>query len=280
MLARIFSTLVLWTLTILVIVYGQSVGWAAILAFLSAAALYESCTILKHMGMKPMCGAVQVANLFIFTCVLLFPLIGVSAFSAGSMAFALCIAALSMTLVKQPFDDFAKKTLFPTMALLVCMPFMLQWYAVLGVQLATPASPYTGIVLAVWILCAAKFSDVGAYMLGCAFGRHKMAPSISPNKSWEGVAGGLFSSAAISAAIAWGFADILPVSFNPISAAIGGAVIGAVGIVSDLLESVFKRRGGVKDSGAMIPGIGGALDLADSLILSAPIGIIILAIIL
>lgn len=280
MLARIFSTIVLWTLTITVIVYARALGWTAIVGLLSAAALWESCQIMRKMGFNPMCKAAQTINAVVFVCVYAFPYIGVSSFSSGAMAFAASIAILSLSIVRNPFNEFAGKSFFPTLAALVCIPFMLQWYAVLGVQLQTAQSPFTGIILAVWILSAAKFSDVGAYVVGCAFGRHKMAPSISPQKSWEGAVSGIISSAVISAAIAWGFADILPVSFNPVSAAIGGSIIGAIGIVSDLLESVFKRRAEVKDSGAVIPGIGGALDLADSLILSAPAGVIILAVIL
>lgn len=280
MLARIFSTIVLWTLTITVIVYTRALGWTVIVGLLSAAALWESCQIMRKMGFKPMCKAAQIINAAVFVCVYAFPYIGVSSFSSGAMAFAASIAILSLSIVKNPFNEFAGKSFFPTLAALVCIPFMLQWYAVLGVQLQTSQSPFTGIVLAVWILSAAKFSDVGAYVVGCAFGRHKMAPTISPQKSWEGAVSGIISSAIISAAIAWGFADILPKAFNPVSAAIGGSIIGAIGIVSDLLESVFKRRAEVKDSGAVIPGIGGALDLADSLILSAPAGIIILAVIL
>lgn len=134
-----------------------------------------------------------------------------------------------------------------------------------------------GVVLAIWVLAAAKFSDVGAYVMGSAFGRHKMAPSISPKKTWEGAAGGLFSSAAVSGG------DSVRIFGNPAAAihAAGrrarGAAIGAVAIVSDLLESVFKRAAGVKDSGAAIPGIGGALDLADSVLLSAPAGAFLLA---
>ena len=68
---------------------------------------------------------------------------------------------------------------------------MLQWLVVLGFA-DFGLSKYTGVILSIWILAAAKFSDVGAYVLGSAFGRHKMAPSISPKKTWEGAVGGLF----------------------------------------------------------------------------------------
>ena len=156
---------------------------------------------------------------------------------------------------------------------------MLQWLVVLGFA-DFGLSKYTGVILSIWILAAAKFSDVGAYVLGSAFGRHKMAPSISPKKTWEGAVGGLFSSAAVSAAIACGFADSLPAQFTPPIAAVAGILIGVVAILSDLLESVFKRVSGVKDSGSLNPGIGGALDLADSLLLSAQLGIVLLIFIL
>ena len=284
MYARIFSTLALWTITILAVIYFGAAGWTALLAVLAGGALRETFALLEKLGMKPMKGAAQAASVREVDpradAACAFPRFGILHNAGGAIVLA-CFAAFFATLtVRSPYDDFAAKTVLPTIVALFAVALPLNLLAVVGVEAATEASRYTGVVLSVWILAAAKFSDVGAYVVGAAFGRRKMSPDISPNKTWEGAVGGLFSSAAVSAAIAWGFAPILPQNFTPILAATAGTLIGAVAIVSDLLESVLKRRADVKDSGKFIPGIGGALDLADSLLLSAPFGVLILAIIL
>lgn len=280
MYARIFSTLALWAITILAVIYFGAAGWTALLAVLAGGALRETFALLEKLGMKPMKGAAQVASAAAFAAAWAFPRFGILHNAGGAIVLACCAAFFAMLTVRSPYDDFAAKTVLPTIVALFAVALPLNLLAVVGVEAATEASRYTGVVLSVWILAAAKFSDVGAYVVGAAFGRHKMSPDISPNKTWEGAVGGLFSSAAVSAAIAWGFAPILPQNFTPILAATAGTLIGAVAIVSDLLESVLKRRADVKDSGKSIPGIGGALDLADSLLLSAPFGVLILAIIL
>ncbi|MBP7143242.1 MAG: phosphatidate cytidylyltransferase, partial [Opitutaceae bacterium] len=132
--------------------------------------------------------------------------------------------------------------------------------------------PRTGLVMALWLIAVAKFCDTGALLSGMAFGRHRMAPQISPKKTWEGFAGGLLSAALMGAAIAYFARDYLPAGFSPWLAALIALPIAAVSVVSDLVESIMKRRADVKDSGRTIPGIGGMFDLTDSLILAAPLG--------
>lgn len=279
MFARIFSTLVLWTITVLAIVYLKSLGWTAIICALSAGALYEACKILDGMGASTLLKTAQVLNICIFTAAWGLSFFGVLPLAGGAIASSICCGILAVSILRKPFGDYAQKSVFPTILALTAISFPLQWLVILGVDLRSDASEYTGIVLAVWILAAAKFSDVGAYVLGAAFGRHKMAESISPKKTIEGAVGGILSSAAVSIIFACGFSHILPPQFTPIAAAASGAIIGSAAIISDLMESVFKRSAKVKDSGNCIPGIGGALDLADSLLLSAPIGTLIISII-
>lgn len=279
MLARTFSTILLWAATLLAIIYFAAYGWAVIVALLSAAALHEVFEVQRKIGFKPSETFGQIASIAIFLCVWIDSELAISGGFGGSLAFALSLTAISCCVLKHPYSEFFKETTLPTICAISTVPFMLQWLVVLGFA-DFGLSKYTGVILSIWILAAAKFSDVGAYVLGSAFGRHKMAPSISPKKTWEGAVGGLFSSAAVSATIACGFADSLPAQFTPPIAAVAGILIGAVAILSDLLESVFKRVAGVKDSGSLIPGIGGALDLADSLLLSAPLGTVLLIFIL
>lgn len=103
--------------------------------------------------------------------------------------------------------------------------------------------------------------DTGAYLLGMVIGRHKLAPGISPKKTWEGAFGGLVAGIGAAIGIAAAFGLGLPLW----QAAGIGAVIAIVGMAGDLYESWLKRKSGVKDSGSLIPGHGGILDRIDSL---------------
>ena len=121
-----------------------------------------------------------------------------------------------------------------------------------------------------YFILVTKFSDVGAYVTGSLIGRHKMIPRISPGKTWEGFAGALCFSVASSLAFAHWAGGKLPGLTLP-HAAILGAVLGLSAVVGDLIESLLKREAGVKDSGGFFPGIGGILDLLDSLLFNAPL---------
>jgi len=123
----------------------------------------------------------------------------------------------------------------------------------------------SGILLAVGL--AVAMSDVGAFVLGRSFGRHKMAPRISPNKTWEGTAGN-FLGAYLGVAL-MGFA--LPQGAFWWLAVALPLVIALGAIWGDLVESVIKREFEVKDAGAWLPGFGGLLDRIDSLLLVVPL---------
>ncbi len=114
--------------------------------------------------------------------------------------------------------------------------------------------------------------DTGAMFFGKALGRHKMTPVASPNKTWEGSAGGILFAVG-GAVLAWFVAIKVrdPLAVPLWMAVLTGAVVHAVAQVSDPLESLFKRAVGVKDSGNSLPGHGGFLDRIDSLILAGPL---------
>lgn len=115
-----------------------------------------------------------------------------------------------------------------------------------------------------------KFSDTGAYAIGSLIGRHKMIPRISPGKTWEGFAGAIGVSTLASLLFVYGLRDKMP-EMNWRHAIILGVILSLTAVVGDLIESIFKREAGVKDSGRFFPGIGGILDLLDSLLFNAPI---------
>ncbi len=122
-----------------------------------------------------------------------------------------------------------------------------------------------GPELVVFVLLLAWAADIGAYFAGRRFGRFRLAPVVSPNKTWEGVLGGLAAGFLVAlAGRAW--FELPALAFLSLCIA---AVL--VSIVGDLLESMFKRQRGLKDSGSLLPGHGGLLDRIDSLTSSVPL---------
>lgn len=121
-----------------------------------------------------------------------------------------------------------------------------------------------GRVLVLMLLLLIVAADVGAYFAGRHLGRLKLAPRVSPGKTWEGAIGGLAAASAVGLGAAWS----LQVPPGPFLALCVGVVIAS--IVGDLTESMFKRYAGVKDSGTMFPGHGGVLDRIDSITAAAP----------
>jgi len=121
-----------------------------------------------------------------------------------------------------------------------------------------------------YFIVVTKFSDSGAYAVGSMIGKHKMIPRISPGKTWEGFAGALAVSSGASVAF-WALAKGKLAGMTWIHAVILGIILSSAAVVGDLIESQFKREAGVKDSGRFFPGIGGILDLLDSLLFNAPL---------
>ena len=116
-----------------------------------------------------------------------------------------------------------------------------------------------GLLVIVWL------ADIGAYFGGRALGRRKLAPAISPGKTWEGVAGGVITALVFAAGLCWqrGYDPVIVLPFI--------VLVVLVSVVGDLTVSMFKRNAGVKDSGTLLPGHGGVLDRIDSVCAAAPV---------
>ncbi len=152
---------------------------------------------------------------------------------------------------------------------------------VIGLLILLPA--WQGLILIKqyplgnWLIMAVMVlvwgADVGAYFSGRAFGKRKLAPHVSPGKSWEGVYGGLLLSLLIAAVVGfvrdWTGAQML-------LGLIGAAVVVFISVVGDLTESMFKRQSGIKDSSNLLPGHGGVLDRIDSLTAAIPVFAVLL----
>ncbi len=135
-------------------------------------------------------------------------------------------------------------------------------------------SSLDGMLHLIALLAIIKFADAGAYFAGKSFGRHKLIPSISPGKTIEGLVGGML----LSIVVAYFFLRVLlpwcgvPAGGFIWGPALIGCVLTLVGLVGDLLESMVKRTVGAKDSGALLPGLGGVWDVTDSLLPTAIVG--------
>lgn len=116
-----------------------------------------------------------------------------------------------------------------------------------------------GYLLILWM------NDTGAYLVGSKFGKHRLFERISPKKSWEGTVGGVI----LAAATAYGLSFLFPV-LSAMTWVMLGVMIGVIGNLADLVESLLKRSLGVKDSGAILPGHGGILDRFDAVLISIP----------
>ncbi len=130
------------------------------------------------------------------------------------------------------------------------------------------ARPDDGPRWVLYVMLLVWAADSGAYFAGKVFGQRKLAPQVSPGKTWEGVYGALVASGLFALGYAW-FLGLPAASFT--SFILVCLVTVLFSIVGDLLESLLKRQRGVKDSGSLIPGHGGVLDRADSLLAAAPV---------
>lgn len=273
---RCVSTAILLSILFLAVYCGGIYGAVGLMTVVSTLALLEFYRLAEKFGGKPR----TALGLVLGTA--LVPFFFYAAKNDGNaaresvpvllgVAAAVILFGFYLLAVKKiPAWTKALSTFFG----LIYIPVMTGFFALLA-----GLRGLDGVLLCVWIVMAAKFTDIGGLIIGCRYGKHKLAPNASPNKTWEGVAGGLAFSVVGSAALMWCFNHFgvwssasISANFSPANAALCALPIAAVSVVSDLVESVIKRQAGEKDSGSTIPGIGGALDLLDSLLFSAPVG--------
>lgn len=157
------------------------------------------------------------------------------------------------------------KTLRLLFGVLTIIPFF--WGMIALRQYGYDENHATGAWWLLYVMLLVWGADSGAYMFGKLFGKHKLAPKVSPGKTWEGLIGGLLTSALIS----WLFGRYAPLSVVPMTLLICSVVAALASVLGDLTESMFKREAGIKDSGHLIPGHGGILDRIDSLTAAVPV---------
>lgn len=271
MLARIISTLILWV-TILgsLWLFGAHAA-VTLITLLSLLTLHEFYGMTEKMGARPF----RWMGLVFSVLITAVPYYLSYYFAEPDFINNLPIGLLVLALLVSCFRGLGERditnrieAIAATMMGLLYVPFMLHYLVAI---LMRDNFEGDNLILCLWVVGVAKFCDVGALLIGSAIGKHKMAPVISPKKSWEGAVGGVLTSAGVGAGIA-AFASVyLPGDMTPLVAALVAVPLAITTIVSDLIESALKRRTDTKDTGSIIPGIGGAFDLSDSLILTAPV---------
>lgn len=153
----------------------------------------------------------------------------------------------------------------PRLALVCGIPVLVPAFVALARLDGASRGSVRGPEIVLWLVFLVIAADIGAFFVGRSLGKHKLAPQVSPGKTWEGAAGGLVTVALVawSGAAYFGLEAWVGVTF--------GCAVGIFSVIGDLTESMFKRSAGLKDSGVLLPGHGGILDRIDSVTAAAPL---------
>ena len=166
----------------------------------------------------------------------------------------------------------AWETTAGTLLGIVYVAFLMNFFVKLLVEFNTSVDDAQGRYLILFLVVVVKLTDVGAYFTGSLIGRHKLIPRVSPAKTWEGCAGGVAAGVGAGVLLGHLYSGHAGVHvFNLQKTILIAALTSVAGILGDLIESLFKRAAGVKDSGSSIRGMGGILDVLDSLLFAAPV---------
>lgn len=268
---RIITALVLLAVLLPVLYLGNPIAFAVVVAAFFGAAIWEAFRLFTP-GSKQVTVIAAVWTLVFVYAFFIAPQARPQVwFAIGVMVWLLRLAP-SLKIGLPPLATFGNTLLSVTYAvsIVACFAAIVSLYHLSALYLLS-------VLVLVWI------ADIGAYFFGKAFGKRKLAPSISPGKSWEGAIGGciailVFSSAAVlfgGAALADTFPVYLQGRFGWAAFVLVLVVISALSVCGDLFESQLKRRAGVKDSSALLPGHGGVLDRIDALVPVLPLAALI-----
>ena len=227
-------------------------GFVGVLAAAAALGIYEIVKALRTLGAQPPMVPLQVGG---FAMVVLAYRQGPEALF---LALVLTVLACLAWRLADPAEGFLRDVAASTFTA-AYVPFLAGFASLLAIPADGPRRVTTFVAV---VVC----SDVGGYAAGVLFGKHPMAPSISPKKSWEGFAGSLVACATAGAVL---FSTLFDTS--PLLGAVYGLAITGTATLGDLGESMVKRDIGIKDMGTLLPGHGGIMDRLDSLLPTAPV---------
>ena len=279
---RLLSTVALWLMMTAAYVIRSEAAFALLIAIPAIISLWEYFALLKaggishHRGMGLVVAAIMIGlNFWLLRCpAMARPLSegGGTIFGVEAALFALFTMALFLREYgrNDPGRHTAEAISF-TLFGIVYIPWLFLFMAKLLYLTPRDAAGFTtGQYLVLFVVAVTKFTDVGAFLCGSLFGHTPFFPNISPKKTWEGIAGGIALGVFLGVMVFRFFGDHLP----PFSLAMVCAlsfVLSVAGVAGDLAESLLKRSVHSKDSGHVLPGIGGGMDLIDSLLFTMPL---------
>ena len=239
--------------------------FVALAAVAMIIALWEFYLLAKKLKLKPDAGAGYLAGAALITIAVLTPQNdpGINVLLFMFVIIVLTAGTLIATTLRgAPFDSMIASTGATILGVLY-VPLFGSYL----ISLRTGFNPTLSAHLLSFFFLVLMGSDTGAYYVGRAFGKHKLAPTISPGKTWEGVVGGVLAALAMAALAHFWFFHELPLKYIlPLA-----VIMTVVGILGDLSESALKRGAGAKDAANILPGHGGILDRLDSLLFNAPL---------
>jgi phosphatidate cytidylyltransferase len=275
-LRRLITTVILWT--VIIAALFSSHRWVSdgvcilLLIFLAATGLAEFYGLAEKRGLAcfKWCGLLGGVLMMAGTFLHLTGHLGLNDSPARANDFEtgfliLFVLGLCVRQFVSKINTTGILTISVTLFGLMYVPWLLDF-----VQKINFFPSVEGKYFLIYFILVTKFSDMGAYAIGSLIGKHKMIPRISPGKTWEGFGGAILVSTGASLAFVHFFGAHM-YGMNSLHAVILGVVLSSTAVIGDLIESLFKREAGVKDSGNLFPGIGGILDLLDSLLFNAPI---------
>src|ERR1700730_13323644 len=271
---RFVSTIALWTIALLIMFSGYEILFWLLISMFGMVALWEFYRMLDHKGLPNfkvtgmLCGVVMLAGSFYY-----FSRMG----PARSYDFELAVLLFFLLTVftRQMFARLREDEPLQTMAYTLFGLLYVLWLFNFMTKIVyllprSSTGAVTGQFYDLYLIVVTKVCDMGAYLTGSLIGRHPLIPHISPKKTWEGFFGAMGLSLFASLALF----KLMPGHLSELTwthAIVLGLLLGFAAVIGDLAESIIKRSAGVKDSGNMLPGIGGALDLIDSLLFTAPL---------
>ena len=272
-LKRLFSWVALWIVALWFIFQAWDTACLILIALFGLAGQWEFYRAQEEKGHKVFEKSGLFCGVLIFFASWYFLVLNPA--RAGYVHFGLelvLVTSLLGGLIRLVIVDENHRAPIVTTALtvlgLLYVPYLFNFVALLAFM---PGHTFENRYLLIYLLAVTKFSDVGAYVIGSLIGRHKMIPRISPGKTWEGFVGALATSLVISVLMAELLGSHRLPQITLRDSIILGLLLPLVSVVGDLAESVVKRDASIKDSGNTIPGIGGALDLIDSILFTAPV---------
>ena len=272
---RFVSTVALWSVALFIAFSGYEVLFWLLISGFGLIALWEFYGMLDHDRLPNfkitamICGAIMLAGSFYY-----FSQPGGPSHSYD-FEIAVLVFFLLTVFARQMFARLRHDEPLKTMAYTLFGLLYVLWLFNFTTKIVylTPRATggaVTGQFYCLYLIAVTKFSDMGAYLTGSAIGRHQMTPQISAKKTWEG----FFGALAFALLCSLGLFKLMPGHLSMLTwthATILGLLLGFAAVIGDLAESLIKRSTGVKDSGNLLPGIGGALDLIDSLLFTAPV---------